>query len=131
MSGLEEAVFPDTTLWGYLNKHTVPSLREGARVHVPKLPEHVQEGDTVELSWQAYQLLNGSGPAVANLDLTRNVDPSCRDGIEFRIPYDTGIEPIGRSGSAVVKYRVTRGGQQVDEAPSALVKIDLAVPGEA
>lgn len=131
---LDEPRFPHATLWGYLNNKTIPPLVQGVTVIVPPTINKALPNDRAEVQWQGYYSLNGSGPPVAGTLGSWNKTLSQTDisnGYTVIIPFDPHVRLLVDNDSALVVYRLFRGGRLIGESKKGLVKIDRVTPGES
>jgi hypothetical protein len=119
--GLADVVFPD--------RHTRPGEPErvpplinccsepwnGLRVQVPGDPINFAVGDTITLSWQGYESLEGVDP-IPSTTYAANPVPLDTDkvenGFELTIPYTPYVEDIITLGSGLVTYVLKKGNAQ-------------------
>lgn len=137
---LKEATFPDADFWGYINctknnPQDPDSLYvwEGIRILIP-FDNHFQLLDVIELVWQGWDSLNGSGAALTPpvtftgtvTDVTNNQPVS----IVIR-PFVPHIEPMRNNDSATASYLLLRNGVPIFSSFTGLVKIDRVIPGNS
>ncbi|WP_223525288.1 hypothetical protein [Pseudomonas sp. A-B-26] len=131
---LVEAHFPHATINGYLNCSTVPPLWSGVTVEIAPLGSEYAIGDRIEVEWEGFDSLNGSGAPIANtykkITKTIQADTELRESFTVVVlPYEVHIKPMIIKSSAIVKYSVYRGGRLKGRAPAGLVRIDRIIPG--
>ncbi|WLG53620.1 MULTISPECIES: hypothetical protein [Pseudomonas] len=139
---LKEPTFPDATPWGYINctknnPHDPDALFvwEGIRVSIP-FDDRFQAQDAIELKWQGWDSLNGSGTALTPLvTFTKTITAAdIRDKKPISIviePFATHIEPMTNNDSAVTSYVLVRNRVPIFSSYTGLVKIDRVIPGES
>lgn len=131
---LKEALFPNATIYGYLNCNTVPTLDKGVWVKV--LPQTVgKAGDTCKLEWKGYVFYNAFIPvAHAYMEFIKVLtDADIKKGFDMSFPFRPCVEPLMDrefGNSALVVYRFFRGDVLLAESEPALVKIDRFKPGQ-
>lgn len=137
---LEEPEFPDATLWRYLNCGKVRPddpeslfIWEGVRIEVP-FDDRFAAGDEIELTWQGWSNLNGTGNALTPpVKFTMPVlasDVSLAKNIKFVVqPFIPYIEPMKDKASARAVYDLIRGGVPIARSvDTGIVKIDRVIP---
>ncbi|MCP1445392.1 hypothetical protein J3D54_004524 [Pseudomonas sp. GGS8] len=137
---LKEATFPDANLWGYINctknnPQNPDSLYvwEGIRILVP-FDNRFQLLDVIELVWQGWDSLNGSGTALTPaVTFTGTVtDITNKQPISIVIqPFVPHIEPMRDNDSATTSYLLLRNGVPMFSSFTGLVKIDRVIPGNS
>jgi hypothetical protein len=135
---LKEATFPDANLWGYINctknnPQDPESLYvwEGVRILIP-FDDRFKLWDVIELVWQGWDSLNGSGTALTpKVTFTESVtDVINKKPVSIVIrPFDPHIEPLRDKDSATVSYLLLRSGVPIFSSFTGLVKIDRVIPG--
>jgi hypothetical protein len=132
-TNLAEPVFPNATLWGYLNCKSVPPMWQEVRVHIPPQPGKFQRDDECFLDWESFRSLNGIG-AIPNTSTRFTkwlTEQEAANGFTFVLmQYDRLIRPIEGLGSALVSYSLYRNNVPMGKSAVGLVKIDRVIPGE-
>lgn len=130
---MKEPCFPDATPWGYLNNNTVPSLTQGVTVFVPPSKEIAFVNDVIEVRWEGYSSLNGSGdPVQGTVSVWRKeLDAKdISDGYLMTVPFENYVRPLINNASALACCRLYRESRLIGESKKGLVKIDRVTPGE-
>ncbi|WP_309677454.1 hypothetical protein [Pseudomonas sp.] len=131
-TNLAEPVFPNATLWGYLNCRSVPSMWEEIRVRIPPQAGKFEGDDECFLDWESFRSLNGVGaiPNTSTRFSKRLSEQEADNGFTFVLmQYDRLIRPIQGLGSALVSYSLYRNNVPVGKSAVGLVKIDRVIPG--
>ncbi|MGN8249183.1 hypothetical protein [Pseudomonas sp. SMV7] len=127
---LPAATFPHADRYGYLNCCSKPRLWEGVTVRVE--PHALIEAeDTLELSWQGHDNLNGSSPipGVAHTFSRKVSSDEASQGTVFVVlPYETLIEPMVDNASATVEYRLLKQDGRLGISVRDVVKITRKMP---
>lgn len=138
---LQSPVFPDASVFGNINcnKKNPPEpgalfVWEGIRLSFA-FDARFRELDIIELSWQGWNSLNGSGAPLTpvyifNRQLNFTDIGSGTPVIIVVQPFAAYIEPMKKNHSAVASYRLIRNGAAVFRSFKGLVKIDRAIPGK-
>ncbi|MDR7104618.1 hypothetical protein ACVK1X_003225 [Pseudomonas sp. PvR086] len=134
---LKEPVFPNATLWGYLNCRTSPAIWVVVTVRVPAQPGRFLAGDVCELGWVGFSSLNGSGNAIPGTALSMRKtltqqEADSAQGFDFRLEsdkYEKHIKPMVINASALAQYTLYRKGVALGRSAPGLVKIDRGVSG--
>lgn len=132
-TNLAEPVFPNATLWGYLNCKSVPSMWEEIRVRIPPQAGKFERDDECFLDWESFRSLNGVGaiPNTSTRFTKRLTEQEAANGFSFVLmQYDRLIRPIEGLGSALVSYSLYRNNGPVGKSAVGLVKIDRVIPGQ-
>lgn len=132
-TNLAEPLFPNATLWGYLNCKTVPPMWEEIRVLIPSQAGKFERDDECLLDWESFRSLNGIGaiPNTSTRFTKRLTEQEAANGFSFVLmQYDRLIGPIEGLGSALVNYSLYRNNVPVGKSAVGLVKIDRVIPGE-
>lgn len=125
---LKEPVFPDATIFGYLNCCTTPRLWDGVNVRVEGDPRF-EVGDTLELEWEGHDNLNGSSPIPGVSGTFRRTVTVAGASVDFLIlPYDTLIAPMVDNASATAFYRLLKQNGGVGVSEMDFVKIIRKMP---
>lgn len=137
---LKEPTFPDASLWGYINcsknnPQDPDSLYvwEGIRILVP-FDNRFQLLDVIELVWQGWDSLNGSGTALTpEVTFTGTVtDVTNKQPVAIVVrPFVPHIEPMRDKNSATASYFLLRNGVPIFSSFTGLVKIDRVIPGSS
>lgn len=137
---LREPIFPDASLWGYIHCHKSNSdpealyIWEGVRIFIP-FDDRFQPLDIIELRWQGWDSLNGSGAALTPLTrfsgTVTAADVRDKNNILIVVrPFIPHIEPMTNNDSALATYTLVRNGIPMFRSRTGLVKIDRVIPGE-
>ena len=134
---LKEPVFPNATLWGYLNCSTSPSIWVVVIVRVPAQPGRFLANDECELEWEGFSSLNGSGSPIPGTALRLRKTLTQQEagsalGFDFRLEsdkYQKHIKPMVINASALARYTLYRNGAALGRSAQGLVKIDRGVSG--
>ena len=137
---LKAATFPDANPSGYIgctkyNPQDPDSLHvwEGIRILIP-FDNRFQLLDVIELVWQGWDSLNGSGtaltPAVTFTGEVTDVTNQQPVSIVIR-PFVPHIEPMRDNDSATASYFLLRNGVPVFSSFTGLIKIDRVIPGDS
>ncbi|MHC8333241.1 hypothetical protein [Pseudomonas sp. LB3P25] len=137
---LKAATFPDADPWGYIgctknNPQDPDSLYvwEGIRILIP-FDNRFQLLDVIELVWQGWESLNGSGtaltPAATFTGTVTDVINKKPVSIVIR-PFVPHIEPMRDNDSATANYLLLRNGVPIFSSFTGLVKIDRVIPGSS
>lgn len=128
---LVEPIFPDATLWGYLNCDSTPKLWESLRVEVP-VPTGIQwqVDDELRLSWRGFASKNGSGVALLSTEFIKVLSDINQSYVFSITEYERFIKPMEKNASALASYSVYRNGVLLGKSKDGLVKIDRVIPGE-
>ncbi|WP_024694123.1 hypothetical protein [Pseudomonas syringae] len=123
--GLADVEFPDR----YPGNPTTPIINccskpwDGIKARIPGDPVNFAAGDSVTVSWRAYEDAQGNTP-IDGTDYTFPAltldDDKVNDGFLVTVPYDDHIEPIVTRGSGRVTYVLTKASGQIG-AHSTLV----------
>lgn len=125
---LDPPVFPNATIYGYLNCCSTPRLWDGVNVRVEGDPRF-EVGDTLELTWQGHDNLNGNSPIPGVLATFRKTVAAAGADVDFLIlPYDTLIAPMIDNASATAWYRLLKGNGAVGVSDIDFVKITRKMP---
>ncbi|MGX1186054.1 hypothetical protein AB7M29_003733 [Pseudomonas sp. F-14 TE3623] len=137
---LKEATFPDANPWGYIvcTKHNPQDpdslyVWEGIRILIP-FDDRFQLLDVIELVWQGWDSLNGSGTALTpEVTFTGTVtDVTNKQPVSIVIrPFIPHIEPMRDKDSATASYLLLRNGVPIFSSFQGLVKIDRVIPGNS
>ncbi|UVK84401.1 hypothetical protein LOY46_06800 [Pseudomonas sichuanensis] len=128
IQGLKAPVFPDATLYGYLNCCSRPRLWEGVNVRVEGDPRF-SVGDIIELVWQGHDNLNGSSPIPGVTAPFSKPVATAGGAVDFLIlPYDTLIAPMIDNASATAQYRLLKTDGSVGVSEIDVVKIMRKMP---
>lgn len=137
---LKEATFPDANLWGYIGctKHNPQDpdslyVWEGIRIHIP-FDDRFQLLDVIELVWQGWDFLNGSGTALTpEVTFTGTVtDVTNKQPVSIVVrPFVPYIEPMRDKNSATASYLLLRNGVPIFGSFTGLVRIDRVIPGSS
>jgi hypothetical protein len=136
---LKEPTFPDASPWGYINctKNNPQDpdslfVWEGIRISIP-FDDRFQRLDVIELNWQGWDSLNGSGSALTpEVTFTGTVtDVTNKQPVAIVIrPFVPHIEPMRDNDSATASYVLLRNGVPIFSSFTGLVKIDRVIPGK-
>lgn len=138
---LERPSFLDASIWGYLScqKHNPQDpqalfIWEGVRIAI-EFDQRFQALDVIELEWQGWDSLNGSGsPLTPKHKFTKTLSSSdISNGRPLSIvvqPFVPFIEPMRDKDSANVSYRLVRNQATLYLSFPGLVKIDRVIPGQ-
>ncbi|MGF6208753.1 hypothetical protein [Pseudomonas frederiksbergensis] len=141
---LAAPIFPDATIYGYINCNKVVReppdsdalfVWEGIRISIP-FDDRFLANDVIQLVWQCWTNLNGSGPALTPpgtfLQQITAADISGRNNIRIVIlPFNTWIEPMTTNNSADATYTLVRNGVPQLTSFKGIVKVDRKIPGES
>lgn len=131
---LKEPVFPNATLWGYLNCKTMPPMWQRIQVFIPRQPGKFKGGDQCFLDWESFRKLNGVDaiPNTFTRFTKRLTEQEAVDGFYFILMrYNRLIKPIDGLGSALVRYSLYRNNVPMGKSAAGLVKIDRVISGES
>jgi hypothetical protein len=142
-TNLAEPVFPNATLWGYLNCCSVPRMWDEVKVRVPAQPGRFKEHDDCVLDWEGFYTLNGiraiPGTAGRFVKTLSKQEAESATGFDFSLgpdKFEQYIAPMGKqtpggtTGSARASYTLRRDGVAIGRSTVGLVKFDRVVPGE-
>lgn len=115
--GLADVEFPDR----YPGNPTTPIINccskpwDGIKARIPGDPVNFAVGDSVTVSWQAYEDALGT-KEIAGTDYTFPVitldDDQVNNGFQVTVPYEDHVEPIETRGSGRVTYVLTKASGQ-------------------
>lgn len=140
--GLVEPKFPDANLRGYIvcekDLRNPPDpeqlfIWEGIRIFIP-FDNRFRAGDDIQLVWQCWANLNGSGPALTppgtfSVQVNSEDISGSRDISMVIRPFNTWIEPMTADNSADATYMLVRNGIPIFSSLRGVVKVDRKIPG--
>ncbi|MBC3366233.1 hypothetical protein [Pseudomonas sp. SWRI154] len=126
IQGLPAPTFPSATDQGYLNCCSQPRLWQGVRVAIEG-NAHFSAGDTVLVTWQGSEGLNGTSPIRGVRGSFSKVLSlsDATNGFEVLVePYESLIAPMVKEGSAKAFYRLIKADGKIGVSRDDFVKIN-------
>ncbi|WP_205903930.1 hypothetical protein [Pseudomonas viridiflava] len=105
---------------------------DGIKARIPGDRVSFEVGNTVDVSWQAYDDSQGNSPIPGTAYSAPTVtldDDAVRNGFTITVPYIDYIEPIVTRGSGRVTYVLKKSPTQIS-VKSTLVVVTRVLPGE-
>lgn len=131
---LLEPIFPDATIWGYLNCDTGRPIWDGIFVLIPF--QGFKKGDICESVWKGFSVLNADEDYYVDGTLGEfsytltEEDERNVEGFELPpIPFVPHSKPLIDKCSGSVVYKIKRGGDYIGESEVGYVKIDRIKSG--